>query len=547
MASLQGLVSNDGQLYAMWKGIPGDERIFYSRWNGTGPWSPKAPMQGLTSMGPSVTVYDGAVYAAWKGQFGDPRLFYAIIGTNGIWSPQATIPWAYSDVGPALGAIGNKLVAVWKNAWDQTLWYSLFDGRAWSAGKLIPGPESNVGPSLALYNGRLYVAFRGVYGNEHLFYMSFDGTNWSAAEPIPSASSSVGPSLAGVGTKLYAMWKGLDADQGLYWSSFDGKSWAPQAQVPGVGSSVGPAISAYNGVLYAMWKGAGADNTLWMSHLNGTTWAPHTQPLVGSTGQDPVPGGTPVAQPGAGLRSGSNYFLASNCAHLAGVQVLIGITEDLVTAAPTGTPQNKQQGFAFQFNCSSSVPANPQNAEWTVWQQYIIGIGGNSMLCAANNFTAASLSGNQSIDFPAQQVATLARANTIPAGSTISIQLTFDSAGNVTGGTFNLTPGGTPKPIVLTSGKLSSGEQITTADLAPITAFELNLVGPGDYQHAHFVSGAGKIVYLASLPLTALSSLPTCVANNATTGESSNSAYGLLPSGSSFVVSQTFSVDTTIQ
>ena len=39
MGVLQGLVSNGAYLYAAWKGEPDDDRIFYSRWNGTGKWA----------------------------------------------------------------------------------------------------------------------------------------------------------------------------------------------------------------------------------------------------------------------------------------------------------------------------------------------------------------------------------------------------------------------------------------------------------------------------------------------------------------------------
>ena len=227
---------------------------------------------------------------------------------------------------------------------------------------------------------------------------------------------------------------------------------------------------------------------------------------------------------------------------------MIGITEDLVAAPPTKvTQQHLQPGCSFQLNCQSSIASNPQNSEWTAWQQYVLGVN-TGVACAANNWTAASINGGmQSIDFPAKQILTLPRADTILAGTTISIELTFDSVGNVTGGNFNVTPGGVSTPIVLTMGKLSSKAQITTADLAPIVAFQLNLVGPGDGQHTYFTSGAGTIVYTASVPLTPLSSMPSCVAVGTTTGEGSNSTYGLLTAGSRLVTSQSFTVDPTVQ
>lgn len=254
----------------------------------------------------------------------------------------------------------------------------------------------------------------------------------------------------------------------------------------------------------------------------------------------------PAAIPNDGLGSGSNYFLADvNLRNFLGLKVSILINEDLVAAPPTA---GNQPGFAFQLNTSSPIDsANPENPNWIVWQQYIIGVGGTTLRCAANNWTAASLSGTQTINSPALLLATLANPNVIPAGTTLSIELTNDSAGNVTGAIFNCTPGGKTQAITLKDLTLASGGPVTTADLAPIVAFELNLVGPGDLKHAHFTSGSGTFTYSATNFMTPLASLPTDVADGVTTGETSNSVYSTLPAGPSNNIVQSFSVDPGTQ
>jgi hypothetical protein len=252
----------------------------------------------------------------------------------------------------------------------------------------------------------------------------------------------------------------------------------------------------------------------------------------------------PVAAPGGGLGSLSNYFLTSNCKPLTGVSVTIRVTEDLVSAPPAA---GHQPGFSFQLNASSPVnKANPSDPKWTVWQQYLIGVG-PTFLGAVNNWTLAALkSGNQSINSsPDVHLGAPAKPYMIAAGSTLTISLDYDAAGNVSGVTFGVTPGGPPQTLALTTIELSGGGLVTTADLAPIVAFELNLVGPGDLQHAHFTSGAGTITYAASNLLTPLSALPSCVASGVTTGESSNSTYGTLPLGPLNTFTQTFAVNPT--
>jgi hypothetical protein len=79
--------------------------------------------------------------------------------------------------------------------------------------------------------------------------------------------------------------------------------------------------------------------------------------------------------------------------------------------------------------------------------------------------------------------------------------------------------------------------------IAPITAFELNLVGPGDKANAVFSSGAGTIIYAAGTPLTVQNSVPSCTATDLHTLETSNSIYGSLDAGPSFVITQAFSVN----
>jgi hypothetical protein len=80
------------------------------------------------------------------------------------------------------------------------------------------------------------------------------------------------------------------------------------------------------------------------------------------------------------------------------------------------------------------------------------------------------------------------------------------------------------------------------ADLSPITAFQLNVVGPDNGGISVLSSGAGTIVYEASTPLTVLPSEPSCIDGGAVTCEAANTVYGLLPDGASTTFTQSFNV-----
>ena len=288
MGILQGLCCYNKLLYAAWKGEVGDDRLFYSNFNGV-VWDSQATIAGNSSVGLALAVFNGSIFAAWKGELGDERIFFAKY--NGYtWTPQAQIPNVASSIGPQLAAFQNKLYAAWKGGGnDQRLWYASFDGSTWSAQKQIPNVASSIGPSLAVFNNKLYAAWKGMGNDQRLWYASFDGSTWSAQKQIPSlVASSIGPSLSECNSKLYAAWKGGSNDQRLWYASFDGSTWSKQAFITyPVASSIGPSLSEYNGKLYAMWKGGGNDQRLWYASFDekSSTWSEQAS-IPGNSGQD---------------------------------------------------------------------------------------------------------------------------------------------------------------------------------------------------------------------------------------------------------------------
>ncbi len=138
MSILQGLCSYGGKLYAAWKGEAGDDRLFYSSFDGRG-WAGSTVLAGNSSVGPALAPFGASMFVAWKGEHSDERLFYAAL-TGTTWSAPALIPGASSSVGPSLASFDGRLYAAWKgDGADQRLWYASFDGSAWSEQANIPG------------------------------------------------------------------------------------------------------------------------------------------------------------------------------------------------------------------------------------------------------------------------------------------------------------------------------------------------------------------------------------------------------------------------
>ncbi|HXY88784.1 MAG TPA: metallophosphoesterase [Candidatus Acidoferrales bacterium] len=308
-----GLCIYNGTLYAAWKGLCNDQ-LWYSYFDGT-KWQSQMQIPGVaSSVGPSLAVFNGELYAVWKGKGDDQGLWWAfddfrkyggVPGNWITWSPQARIPGVASTIGPSLAVFNGKLYAAWKGAYfdtnDQRLWYATFDGENWSPQAQMPVGESSVGPSLAVFNGKLYAAWKGAYfdtNDQRLWYATFDGENWSPQAQIPAVApgtiplSSIGPSLAVFKGKLYAAWKGAYFDtnhQRLWYASYDGSAWSPQAQIPGVASSVGPSLAVFNGELYAVWKGKSDDVRLLYTSFDGANWTPQAMIPHAGSGPDSSP------------------------------------------------------------------------------------------------------------------------------------------------------------------------------------------------------------------------------------------------------------------
>jgi hypothetical protein len=131
-------------------------------------------------------------------------------------------------------------------------------------------------------------------------------------------------------------------------------------------------------------------------------------------------------------------------------------------------------------------------------------------------------------------------SNELPAGYQVTISLQSDSSNRITGATY-LVVDNTGKTLVNLPLVLTSLPGVTAEDLAPIVAFELNLVGPVNGESAVLSSGAGTITYVATNLLTALGLEPSCTESGYITAETANSVYSTLPAGASTTYTQQFS------
>ena len=167
---------------------------------------------------------------------------------------QRSIPNAITSVGPSLAVFNGRLFAAWKGGGsDQSIYFASFDGSNWTLPTLFPGVGTSHGPAIISAFGTLLAAWKGIEGDSGIYYSTFDGRGWASQKGIEHAATAVGPSLVVMG-RVFAAWRGAGADDQLYWSSYDGgPRWTGQTPLLNARSAEGASLAAVNGWLFACW------------------------------------------------------------------------------------------------------------------------------------------------------------------------------------------------------------------------------------------------------------------------------------------------------
>ena len=159
-------------------------------------------------------------------------------------------------------------------------------------------------------------------------------------------------------------------------------------------------------------------------------------------------------------------------------------------------------GYSLQLNCYSTEGPDIT----TEWQQYVIraAAGGTEVFAMIDTWSGTQLT--DELNRIQVSLASLP-SPTIPAGYTFTIALTYDGNHNVTGAVYNVinaggkSAGSTTLTIVGQTLR-TTGNPATTANLAPIAAFQFDIGGVGGGEQATLTEGAGTVTYNAAETLT---------------------------------------------
>ncbi len=236
--------------------------------------------------------------------------------------------------------------------------------------------------------------------------------------------------------------------------------------------------------------------------------------------------------PTTGLVSNHNYFLEENGNSLLGVSVTVNLDVDFISTA---------NAWSMQLNGYSA------SGDSTGVQQYVVYVSpGSTQLVARIDNWDSNLNEIIRTDVALANLP----GTTLPAGYAITIALNNDSSGNVSGAIFSVTDNkgkslGKVTTNIVGQTLRTTGKPATSANLAPIRTFQMNIGGDYGGARATLSSGAGTITYSASNALSAVNTAPSYIDDqNAFTVESANLIFGPLPASANNAVTQSFEATT---
>ncbi len=199
---------------------------------------------------------------------------------------------------PALAAFNGNVYCAHRGSGSHNIYFRSFDGLLWGAtdGE-IPHATSSVGPALAAFNGKLYCAHRGSF-SDNVYLKYFDGTKWHKwhSDSLPGKTTAASPALCVYNGRLYLAHRGSWSHD-LYISSFDGVDWGEDSKIPDATSSVGPSLAVLEGKLYCAHRGSFSDK-IYCKVFDGSNW----------TSMD-VPGAHTSTEPGLATWNGVLYLV----------------------------------------------------------------------------------------------------------------------------------------------------------------------------------------------------------------------------------------------
>jgi Subtilase family len=272
-------------------------------------WGAQDRLPGFgTSSGPALAALEDRAVMIWKGIEGDTAIWSSTLVSTKFGAQSKLGNFAKTDTSPACVTVGDKVVAAWKNASDLTIKHAAWDGSTWKQQSSHPQFETSTSPALTAIEKGVFMAWRDKSTDE-IWYSTSDGSsNWQPQNLVSKTGTSTSPAVATLNGVVLVAWKGSGDDERIWYTEWDGVTFTNAHLRPngaarnttGARSSVGPSLVTVGQVVYMTWKGAGTDEGIYTSIWDGVHWFP-PQAVAGDQTSF-RPGGAVINSPTLGSR-----------------------------------------------------------------------------------------------------------------------------------------------------------------------------------------------------------------------------------------------------
>lgn len=551
----------------------GSNQILVDSTDGT-TWSGSRFINQWSPFTPALTYFDNKLYVAFitddvavSGTSSIPsnRIFVCSTSDGVTWTA-ASFFNRHSKCAPALAAWGDNLYLgyISNDPTNRILVCSYSEQKGWGL-DTDTGHKSPQPPSLAQFGSDLYLAYVSNDGKDSVLIASVaPGGSWSSYTDT-GQTCKFSPSLAVYGPNLYVGFVANNNSQTVLVCS--SQNWSNDVSINQTSSSAPSLASFSSNLQVAFIADSPSEECLLSSSSDPTNSANWPAQIIDMQQQSNAGASLAVApfacwsvmEPGrqGGLSGSANYFIwggsCSPVVNLTNLKLTIVIS----------TALDSTDGFSFQWNFYTPESTESPTALSETFQQYgfLVDTSGNlkgwidnwpSQPLRNQLYPAGSKAQKGSDLINDYWVMTTVSGPTLPAGYTLEIQLQNDPntgaiTGAITGGVWTIYNNGvqiaqTTKTLNQEPVSNDPAQTVSSNWLAPVVAFQVNLVGQANSATADFVSGQGTITVSSSTPMTADNNQPTCMsAEGVGTGEQGDSLYSQLPSGSSKLMVQPFS------
>jgi hypothetical protein len=356
-------------------------------------WTPSASVNQTSPFTPSLALFEGALYCAFITDDEDSvtgvpsnRIFLCWTTDGVVWS-EASFFNQYSKCAPSLAVWNGKLhiAFVANDPGDQLLVYfsaTPQNAKSWSA--TVPTNQASANaPSLAAYGppgqtGSLYMAFVPSGSNDITVCSVAAGGAWTVG-PATKQSCHFSPSLAVLGGTLYLVFAAANGSKDLFLSYLESDGSWSGAVIMNQSSTATPSAVGFGLDLSVAFVGTSPNSSselLLVSNSNPmATWEGDSLDAKQQSAAGPAIAVAPFAYdpvqaPQAGLSDASNYIFYSSCNP---VTPITGLSVNIVVDMNRDLIwQSTTGGTGSGFAFQLNAYSQSGKGFPTGWQQYIL-------------------------------------------------------------------------------------------------------------------------------------------------------------------------------